>query len=45
MSRVYGTLTGFIVLMLWIYIANLSLLVGAETDTAVAQLKTRDAGA
>jgi membrane protein len=45
MSRVYGTLTGFIVLMLWIYIANLSLLVGAETDTAVAELKTHGAGA
>ncbi|MGA7622139.1 MAG: YihY/virulence factor BrkB family protein [Candidatus Acidiferrales bacterium] len=30
--RIYGTLGGFIVLMLWIYIANFILLVGAEID-------------
>jgi membrane protein len=39
-SRVYGALTGFIVIMLWIYVANLSLLVGAETDAAMAEFKT-----
>jgi membrane protein len=43
-SRIYGTLTGFVVLMLWIYIANLSLLVGAETDTVVTELETYGAG-
>jgi membrane protein len=41
--RIYGTLTGFIVLMLWIYASNLILLIGAETDTALAQ--HRSAGA
>jgi membrane protein len=30
--RVYGTLGGFIILMLWIYSACLIVLVGAETD-------------
>jgi membrane protein len=30
--KIYGTLGGFIILMLWIYIASLILLVGAETD-------------
>ncbi len=35
MSRVYGTLTGFIVMMLWIYLTNLSMLLGAQTDAAV----------
>jgi membrane protein len=30
--RIYGTLAGFIVLMLWLYIASLILLIGAETD-------------
>ena len=30
--RVYGALGGFIILMLWIYIACLILLIGAETD-------------
>lgn len=34
-SQIYGTLTGFIVMMLWIYLATLSLIVGAETDSAV----------
>jgi uncharacterized BrkB/YihY/UPF0761 family membrane protein len=33
--RVYGTLAGFIILMMWIYISTLILLIGAETDTAV----------
>jgi len=35
----YGALAGFIVLMLWIYLANLVLLVGAETDTVWRKLK------
>jgi len=37
-SRIYGALTGFIFLMLWIYVASLSLLVGAETDAAAREL-------
>jgi membrane protein len=36
MARIYGTLTGFIVMMLWIYLVNLSILLGAQTDAAVA---------
>jgi membrane protein len=43
--KIYGTLTGFIVLMLWIYASNLILLIGAETDTALAQLRSKTAGA
>lgn len=39
MSRIYGALTGFIVLMLWIYLANLSVLLGAQTDAVLLQLK------
>jgi membrane protein len=35
----YGALAGFIVLMLWIYLANLILLIGAETDTAWRELQ------
>jgi membrane protein len=30
--KVYGALAGFILLMIWIYVVNLLLLVGAETD-------------
>ena len=41
-SQVYGALTGFIVMMLWIYLASFSLIVGAETDTAVAELSAHD---
>jgi membrane protein len=37
-SALYGA-AGFIVLMLWIYRANLMLLIGAETDTALRELK------
>jgi uncharacterized BrkB/YihY/UPF0761 family membrane protein len=33
-----GTLGGLIVLMLWIYIASLILLVGAETDHEIEKL-------
>jgi uncharacterized BrkB/YihY/UPF0761 family membrane protein len=45
LSRVYGALTGFIVIMLWIYVANLSLLIGAEADAAVAEFTIHPAGA
>jgi membrane protein len=38
-SRVYGALTGFIVMMLWIYLASLSLLVGAEIDAALDEAR------
>jgi membrane protein len=44
MSRIYGTLTGFIVMMLWIYLANLSLLLGAQTDAALTELKAGRSG-
>jgi len=44
-ARLYGTLTGFMVIMLWIYVANLSLLVGAETDAVLTEFKTQAAGA
>jgi membrane protein len=37
-SQVYGTLTGFIVMMLWIYLASFSLILGAETDSAIGDL-------
>jgi membrane protein len=43
--RIYGTLAGFIVLMLWIYAANLILLIGAETDTAIHELRSNGASA
>jgi membrane protein len=36
--RIYGTLGGFIVLMLWIYIASFILLVGAETDREMEEM-------
>ncbi|HXX16179.1 MAG TPA: hypothetical protein VEJ47_14860 [Candidatus Eremiobacteraceae bacterium] len=35
MSRVYGTLTGFIVVMLGIYLVTLSILLGAQADAAM----------
>jgi uncharacterized BrkB/YihY/UPF0761 family membrane protein len=34
MARIYGTLTGFIVMMLWIYIVTISILLGAQADAA-----------
>jgi membrane protein len=43
-SRIYGTLTGFIVVMLWIYLANLSLLLGAQADAALTELKAGRSG-
>jgi membrane protein len=36
--KIYGTLAGFIIFMLWIYVANIILLIGAETDTALEDL-------
>jgi membrane protein len=42
--RIYGTLAGFIVLMLWIYIISVILLVGAETDRELEKL-CREPGA
>jgi membrane protein len=41
--KIYGALGGFIVLMLWIYVADLILLVGAETDHEFEKL-AREAG-
>jgi membrane protein len=43
LPRIYGTLAGFIVLMLWIYISTIILLVGAEADTAVAEIRRHEA--
>jgi membrane protein len=37
-SRIYGALASFIFLMLWIYLATLSLIVGAETESALREL-------
>ena len=39
---VYGTLGGFIVLVLWIYIASLILLVGAEIDREIEQARNKN---
>jgi uncharacterized BrkB/YihY/UPF0761 family membrane protein len=33
--QVYTVLAGFVILMTWIYTANLMVLIGAELDTAV----------
>ena len=38
-STVYGTLAGFFVLMLWVYMANLILLVGAEADHQLSGIR------
>jgi membrane protein len=37
--RLYGALAGFIILMVWVYVASLILLVGAETDQAMERSK------
>jgi uncharacterized BrkB/YihY/UPF0761 family membrane protein len=39
--RVYSVLAGFVLLMTWIYMANLVLLVGAELDTTLLDLQDR----
>jgi membrane protein len=44
MSRVYGTLTGFIAIMFWIYVLSLSLLFGAQTDAAILRMRPGDEG-
>jgi membrane protein len=36
--KIYGTLAGFIIFMLWIYMASLILLIGAEADTVMDEL-------
>jgi membrane protein len=36
--RIYGAIGGFIILMLWIYIASLIVLIGAETDREMERL-------
>ena len=41
LPRIYGTLAGFIILMLWIYISTAILLIGAETDKVMDELKTQ----
>lgn len=41
LPKVYGTLAGFIILMIWMYIATLILLIGAETNTAMAEMNRR----
>jgi membrane protein len=43
--KFYGALAGFIILLTWIYIASLLLLIGAETDSIVENLKRRGADA
>jgi membrane protein len=45
LPRVYGTLAGFIILMMWIYVATLILLIGAEADAAMEELRTERASA
>jgi membrane protein len=43
--KFYGALAGFIILLTWIYFASLLLLIGAETDSIVENLKRRGADA
>ena len=38
-SRIYGALAGVIIFMFWIYMSSLILLIGAETDTVIEELK------
>lgn len=38
--KVYGELAGFVILVTWIYVSSLGLLLGAETDNALGQLKS-----
>jgi len=39
LPRVYGTFAGFIILLTWIYVATLILLIGAEIDSALEELR------
>jgi membrane protein len=43
--KIYGALAGFIIFMIWIYIASFIVLVGAETDTAIKELRNAGASA
>lgn len=45
LPRVYGTLAGFIILMMWIYVSTLILLVGAEIDRMIEIFQQRGAPA
>lgn len=38
--RIYGALGGFIILMLWVYLASVIVLVGAEADSELEKLAT-----
>jgi membrane protein len=42
--RFYGTMAGFIILMVWIYFASLILLIGAETDSVMERIHARERG-
>ncbi len=42
--RFYGTMAGFIILMVWIYLASLILLIGAETDSVMERIHARERG-
>jgi len=39
---VYGSITGVIVLMMWLYLAGLSLLIGGELNAVLHESKTSD---
>lgn len=43
--RFYGALSGFIILMTWVYASNVILLIGAEMDHAIELIKERGASA
>lgn len=43
--KIYGALAGFLVLVLWIYAANLMLLIGAETGTVLRERRPLGASA
>jgi membrane protein len=44
-SSVYGTLAGFFILMLWVYMANIILLVGAEADHQLSGIRDNELAA
>jgi len=43
--KIYCALAGFLVLVLWIYAANLMLLIGAETGTVLRERRPLGASA